>query len=375
MLDTLGRLVEYPSVTEDRDANNDAVKDVAEFFADSGLYVARYSFNGYQSMVATTRPGALDSRVMVATHLDVVPAATGATFVPYLVDGKFYGRGGLDMKFNAAAEMEIVRDLVNEGTLHQYDIAFAVTTEEETGGTNGIGRLLDELGYRPKVCVLPDGGDNWQIQTNSKGFDHFVIEAGGVGAHGSRPYEGDNALLKAFEVWQNIKALFPENMGPDTNTISLNQALAEAAINQVPDRARLGFDARFLTIEDMDRIRENMGKICLQYGATITSLAEGVPANFSLQNPYIAPFARLIQEVADIEVIGSHTAGSSDARFFAKHGIPVISLYPTGGGHHGNNEWISEQALYQYKEVLRKYLDLIAKTLPPIIDLATQPAA
>ena len=67
--------------------------------------------------------------------------------------------------------MSIVDDLASEGILGDYDFSIAITTDEESGGYYGTQQLL-EAGYNPKVCILPDGGDNWQMQISSKGYIH-----------------------------------------------------------------------------------------------------------------------------------------------------------------------------------------------------------
>ena len=365
MIDTLSRLIEYPTVTADRDANHDALDHVSEYFADRGMYTYPYQEFGYRSIIASTRPGLegngpLDAKVMIASHLDVVPAESTTAFIPKQRGDKLYGRGALDMKFNIAATMEIIDELYREGTLSQYDIALMITTDEEVGGMYGTKLLLDRYGYRPEVCIIPDGGDNWQIQTSSKGFLHYVIRADGEMVHSRAPYEGSNAILKASRAMLAVQDLFP-NEGPETNTNSPNMVHGGRAVNQTADLCEYSLDARFINEAEKRRLRAEIGRVCLEHGAEMIVQVDGASANFDLANPYIAPFRKLVTAVTDIEVEGSRTLGSSDARFFAAHGIPCISLYPTGGGHHSENEWISIKAAHQYKDILRMYLDQMAR--------------
>ncbi len=361
---TLGKLIEVPTITEDIEANREVLDNLGEFFGDRGMYVERYLFDDHPALVATTRPNALDARVMVASHMDVVPASSPSAFVPDIVGDRLYGRGALDMKFNVAAKLEITDDLFKAGTLPDYDIAWAFTTEEETGGAEGTKRLL-ERGYRPEVCILPDGGDNWQIQTSSKGFLHYTIRGSGESAHSRAPYLGSNAILKTSRAMLAVQGLFPEEMGPDTPTNSPNMMGGGRAVNQVPDVGEFHLDARFTSEEEKARFRKAIGDVCLAHGAELVVNVDGAATNFDLANPYIAPFRRLVTEVTGVEVVGSKTLGSSDARFFTTYGIPVISLYPTGGGHHSEGEWISIKALDQYKQILRMYLDQMA-TVPAL---------
>jgi acetylornithine deacetylase/succinyl-diaminopimelate desuccinylase-like protein len=361
--ENLAKLVEFPTVTDDRTANTEMLLHIGSFLIERGMHVKMHTFNGYDSMTASTQRDALYAPVMVATHTDVVKVSSPEQFRLRQEGDRLYGRGVLDMKFNADAFMEVVDDIHKEGILHTYNFLGAFTTEEETGGYEGIKQLL-EKGYRADVGILPDGGLDWQMQTSCKGFRHFnVAILDGTTAHSCSPWEGDNAIDRLFTVRNEIANLFPDksDMGPETNTLSLNMFNGGQNTNQVPDKAEMTLDARYLTAEEMDRINIDIGRICVEHSASTTLLAEGYPANFDLSSKYLAPFAELVKEVTGITVEGSRTLGSSDARFFAKLGIPVVSLYPTGGGHHGENEWISATALNQYKIVLRKYLDRFAR--------------
>ena len=111
----------------------------------------------------------------------------------------------------------------------------------------------------------------------------------------------------------------------------------------------------------MARIHKATQAICDKHGLELAVQLEGGPVEFSLDNPYIAPFARHITDVTGITVEGSYTLGSSDARHFSDVGVPCVSLYPAGAGHHGPEEWLSEEAFYQFKEVLDRYMDEVAK--------------
>jgi acetylornithine deacetylase/succinyl-diaminopimelate desuccinylase-like protein len=368
MNEILGRLVEFPTLTSDQETNREALSYVDEYLAARGMFVTYLDSGGYRTLIATTRRNAKDSPVMIASHMDVVSVTSPDEFIPRKVGDRLYGRGMLDMKFNIETSMSIVDDLANEGSLGNYDFSIVITTDEEIGGYNGTEHVL-KSGYTPKVCILPDGGDNWQMQVSSKGYAHYnVAILDGRTAHSRAPWEGNNAIDRLIATWGDIQTLFPKKteMGPDTNSVSLNIFEGGKVPNQVPDKANMTLDTRYYSVEEMRRLHRAIGQLCVKHGAVLETLTDGVPANFDLKGKYLAPFAKLIQQETGIVVIGSKTLGSSDARFFAKEEIPVISLYPTGGGHHSDGEWISESALHQYKVVVRRYLDEMART-PTIV--------
>jgi len=58
-----------------------------------------------------------------------------------------------------------------------------------------------------------------------------------------------------------------------------------------------------------------------------------------------------------ISFIKAH--GSSDARFFAERGIPVIMFRPDGGGAHGDDEWLSLESFDAFYGLLRGYVQVL----------------
>lgn len=370
----LRKLIAFPSVSSDQAANQALLDYVAAFLQARDLHVTRYEWGGFGSLVATVKAGQKRPKVMLATHADVVPGA-GRDFTLRKKAGRYHGRGVLDMKFALAAYMQIVDELHRQGTLHTFDLGIMVTTDEEVGGRNGVAKLVEE-GYIPQVCVLPDGGDNWQVQTSSKGLWLFKVVARGRTAHGSRPWLGDNAITKLFDGLQEIRALFPEHLHPDTNTITLSQFNGGEAINQVPETASMMIDIRTTDSAEHSRIYDAVVKICHKHGLEYDYVGDAAPTSFSLEDPLIAPFVSLITEVTGRKVTGHHAMGASDVRFYVPFGVPCISVYPLGGGLHGPYEWLDIEALQHFKVITRRYLEQIAQqpAVKPAAPLLTQAA-
>ena len=44
--------------------------------------------------------------------------------------------------------------------------------------------------------------------------------------------------------------------------------------------------------------------------------------------------------------------GASDAVAFQKAGVPAVEFGPSGGGHHGPDEWVSIDSLALYRRAL-----------------------
>lgn len=353
----LAKLISFPTVTGDSQAAHELIEYVTDFVRTRGMHVERYMANGYESLVATTKPDDKKPTVMLAAHGDVVKAPD-ELFELRKEDDRLVGRGVLDMKAALAAYLQIIDEI--QGNLQDYSLGLMITMDEEIGGTNSMPQLVAE-GYRPKVCILPDGGDNWQIQVASKGVLLYKVTAYGRSSHSSRHWEGDNALKKLLPVLPKLEALFP-SQSEDTNTMSLNNISGGSVFTQVPNRAQAIFDIRTLNAVEHRRIQKAIQQICAENDVECTLEASGDPTSFDLQDPYIAPFVTLIEEVTGVKVQGVRTLATNDARFLAPFHIPCISFYPKGGGHHSPIEWIDMQAFDQLKVIIQSYVEQTAKT-------------
>jgi succinyl-diaminopimelate desuccinylase len=356
MEEILRKLVAFRTITGDETAAHQALDYVSSFVTERGIHVARYDSNGFESLVATVQPGSKTPKVLLAAHIDVVPAPD-ELFTLREESKKFYGRGVFDMKCAIAAYLQIVDDLKDH--LNDYDFGIMITSDEECGGKNGIENLVKE-GYMPKVCILPDGGDDWQIQLHSKGFMYLKITTQGKPAHGSRPWLGHNANLALLNIIHEAQALFPD-AAPETNTLNLGIINGGGAINQVADYAEASLDVRVISEPERARLLKALEQICAKHGGELTIDLNGAVGEFSLQNEYIAPFAKLITEITGVTVTGSRTLGSNDTRYFAAQNVPCISFYPTGGGHHGPDEWLDQKGFEQMHTIIKSYLEKIAK--------------
>lgn len=357
--DIFRQLIAIPTVTGNYEANHDALDYIERFLKKQGMRCKRYEWNGSESLVATTKM-TKKPKVMLAAHLDVVPGEE-ELFELREKDGKYFGRGVLDMKFAIASYLQAVQDL--PGNIRNYDFGIMITTDEEAGGVDGVARLVD-AGYIPQVCILADGGLDWQIQLYSKGFLYLSIAVEGKTAHGARPWLGDNAINRLVQIITESQQLF-EDPGTDPevkiNTLNIGRITGGKAPNQVADHAEVLFDIRTSSDAEGGRLLQEVEKICARHNATVSVLVNGCTTDFSLKDPIFAEFAALITEKTGVVVTGSRTPASSDIRYYIPHKVPCISVYPPGGSHHSQNEWIDKKGLYQFEEIIRTYLERTTK--------------
>lgn len=355
-LQILQKLVEIPSVSGDHVQCKRALDYIDSFLRKRGMYVQRHTFNGFGSLVATTKPTKTPT-VLLNGHIDVVPAPQELYSITRK-DGKLIGRGVFDMKASIAAYLQVVDDLQNH--LHEYDFGIMIVSDEEIGGYDGAVPLIEE-GYLPKVCVIPDGGQDWALETFAKGLWLIDITVEGKSAHASRPWEGESAIDKLVRITHEIKSLVPAEQGWNTSTCTIAQIDGGEAINQVPATARASLDIRFASIEDEKNITNAIKLICKASGANIVHEIYSAPCINDPENPYLRSFTESIEKTIGYSAGTTISNAGTDGRFFAAKGVPCAIFYPTGGGHHGPHEWIPEEAFGQMQAIFRDYLEKEAR--------------
>jgi succinyl-diaminopimelate desuccinylase len=362
-MDTLlETLVGIPSVCNDIPAANRILSVAEDHLRQSGLYIHKYESHKFPSLVATTRK-TKTPKVMLAAHLDTVDAPTDL-FKLRLENGRYYGRGALDMKSAVSNYLHILREIPD---LHKYDIGVMLTTDEEYFGHYGTGMLVGK-GFVPEVCVLPDScyGDNWHIETFAKGCWFGQVTALGVSAHGSKPWEGDSANVKLIRALDAINQLFEGRQRHDTATLNIGMMQGGTSINQIPAAASATLDIRFVEMSDFNKLRRAIASVCNQYDVTLKTIRKVTAPTFNdLEDPFIKTFASHVTTQTGVRPEPFTAYGTTDARYFNSKGVPCILMSPPGGGHHSNEEWLSKEGYEQFRLILRNYLDEVARTPSP----------
>jgi len=293
---------------------------------------------------------------LLHAHLDVVPCP-GSLFKLTEKGGKLCGRGVYDMKFAGAVFLKVVDELQAE--LADYDFGIMFSFDEEIGGENGVKAWLKD-GYKAKVCVLPDAGDNWHIELSHKGVWIVRLSAKGIAAHGSRPWDGDNAIHRLLDALDEISQLFKDQHS-ETDTLSINTINGGRALNQVADAAEATLDIRFLSEEEYEQLRKKVETIAATYKITVDTVHHVKCVKTDMSNPYVAAFLRVAEEVWGEPLKTIRSLGASEAIFFDAFDIPTILVRPLGGDAHSDTEWLDKASFEKYYELIKKYIQTEAK--------------
>ncbi len=292
-------------------------------------------------------------------HLDVVPGRR-EQFVPRLEGDRLVGRGAYDMKGGLAAMMCATRDLTGQRDVRVH---FVCVSDEETDDDSAKGSdYLVERGYTGDFAITGEPTD-MLIGVQAKGVLAVRIEVAGTAAHGSRPWQGDNAVLKAIDVFRRIESLpFARESSElfDRPSINLGRIIGGDVLNKVPDCCVIDFDVRYLPGQDPEEILAAVRELP---DTRVTTLFHRAPAIVERTNALVRTLAEAVERRTSAECISVGRDGASDAISFLEAGVPAVEFGPTGGGHHGPEEWVSVASLESYRRALVDFVDLIPRSL------------
>jgi succinyl-diaminopimelate desuccinylase len=198
------------------------------------------------------------------------------------------------------------------------------------------------------------------IGVEAKGVLAMLIEVHGRAAHSSTPWLGDNAVLKAVDVFRAIESLpFSRESSDlfDRPSINLGRIRGGHALNQVPDQCTMAVDVRYLPGQDPGDVLAQVRGIP---GIEITRTFIHPPVTVSRSDPYVRALRDAVARSTRGEVMSVGRDGASDAAAFLSAGIPAVEFGPAGGGHHGPEEWVSVSSLARYRRALGDF----ARALP-----------
>lgn len=285
---------------------------------------------------------------VINSHLDVVPGSP-EQFLPRIDGDKLLGRGSADTKGCAAI-------LINNSSswislAREKKITFMLVSDEEVGGMATRELVAKMPNLQGAIFLEPT---QEQLIVRAKGIAQVKITAAGAATHGSRPWEGENALEKIVRQLVFFRLNHPQPV-QETRATTFNFSLFHAgtAINQVPSTAELWCDIRFNPSDNIDQIVTDL-KICFN-DSQIEVVKHESPIDCPVKSDLRNSFARSLLKQG-INPINSFDHGSSDARHCTARGIPALVFGPKGKNMHAENEWVSLKSLAKVSSVLDHWI-------------------
>jgi succinyl-diaminopimelate desuccinylase len=330
------------------------------------IEVAEHDYHGLPVLVAAVGPATGAPTIILHGHVDVVPAHP-EQFTPRTEGDRLIGRGSYDMKGGLATMMCALRDAADQDRVR---VVFTCVPDEESEDVeaHSIDWLVREHGITGDFAITGEP-TNLHIGIQAKGVLALRILVTGTAAHGSTPWVGDNAILKAHDAFRRIETLpFSRESSDlfDRPSINLARINGGDAFNKVPDRCEMDVDIRYLPNQDPGAILAQIREIP---DTEIVRCATWPPAVVSRTNPYVVALREAVGTLTGDESLSVGRDGASDAITFLEAGIPAVEFGPSGAGHHGPDEWVSIASLATYRQALRDFIaalpDALARQAEP----------
>lgn len=330
--------------------------------------------------------------VLLLAHIDTVVATPSEwkrdPFTLIEENGHFYARGVVDDKAMAAAFVDALVRLREEGFRPKRSLKLALTCGEETDHVfNGVQYLLaTEPEALQAGWVVNEGGKGlldaegravtFGIQTGEKVYQDFTLTTSAPGGHSARPTP-DNAINRLATALLRIADYeFPVNLTPisreffgrsahlydgqtkiDMSAIGAGTADASAfariatsnrlwnaflrttcivtmidgghAINAQPQHAEANVNCRIMPGETVDATRRKLEQLVADPQVQITlPLPPGPQSPAPPLTPEIlGPIERIVAQMwPGVPVIPTISTGATDGRFLNAAGIPTYGI-------------------------------------------------
>jgi acetylornithine deacetylase len=340
-----------PSLVAGAAGEREIAECIARELQVSGMDVARQTVSGGRSNVIGCIEGAQKGRtLMLCGHMDTVGVAgMQSPFDPFHQDGRIYGRGSQDMKGGLAAMMAAAMYLARNKRWTRGKLIVAAVVDEEYASI-GAEALVTE--WKADAAIVGEPTD-MKIAVGHKGFEWVEITTAGIAAHGSRPADGRDAILRMGRLLARLEKLDRELQSrpphPIHGTPSLHASIIRGGRewSTYPDQCVLKMERRTVDGEadqcglgEVDNILGELRREDPEFIASTTSVF--------FRPPYLARFSQndlpeLIATAVRRTGLAPATGGMSfwtDAAILGAAGIPSVVFGPGGAGLHSISEYV-----------------------------------
>jgi len=304
---------------------------------------------GRPNVIGVLEGRAKGRSLMFCGHTDTVGVA-GMTdpFIPIERNGRLYGRGSQDMKGGVAAMIAAAGQLAERGLAAGRVIVAAIVDEEHSSvGADALVRK-----WTADAAVVTEPTD-LEIAIGHKGFAWVEVEVAGKAAHGSRPKDGEDAILRMGRVLGQLELLDrqlqlrPAHALVGTGSLHASFVNGGHELSSYPDRATLQMERRTLPGEPESTALDEVQAILDGLSGTDPTFRAAARHLFSrpayeLPADHVLPRA-LSEAVSSGGRIPRITGASfwTDAAVLGHAGIPSILFGPGGAGLHSIEEYVN----------------------------------
>src|SRR3989441_7019424 len=299
--------------------------------------------------------------LMFCGHMDTVGVVgMAAPFDPVEKDGRVYGRGSQDMKGGLASMIAAALHLSESGGLPAGRLIVAAVIDEEYAS---IGAEALVTAWKADAAVVGEPTD-MKIAVGHKGFEWVEITTEGVAAHGSRPAEGRDAILRMGRILSRLERLDRELQArpphPVHGTASLHASLIAGGreLSTYPDQCTLEMERRTIegeagqcALNEAEKIMRDLQREDPEFKASARFL-------FS-RPPYLTPSGHILPRMIESALakkgklaVRGGMSFWTDAAILGAAGIPSVVFGPGGAGLHSVSEYVIAEDVITCRDVL-----------------------
>ena len=340
----------------------DIARRVADELRAAGLSVAVEEVSAGRPNVVGVLEGPASGRsLMLCGHTDTV-GVTGMRrpFEPDIRDGKLFGRGSQDMKGGVAAMVSAARVIAESGGLARGRLVIAAVADEEHSSL-GADALVKTWRADAAVVTEPTGLD---VAVAHKGFQWIAVETRGRAAHGSRPRDGRDAIMRMGRVLSRLETLERRLRDGATHgllgTASLHASIINGGeeLSSYPARAALQFERRTLPGEPADVGLAEALAILDELRADDAEFEGDARMVFGREAYEIdssSPLPDALIRAASAAGCAARRVGMTfwtDAAILGAAGIPTVLFGPGGAGLHSTEEYVLIEDVCRCRDAL-----------------------
>jgi acetylornithine deacetylase/succinyl-diaminopimelate desuccinylase-like protein len=313
------------------------------------------------NLIATLSPtGRRRLRVLLAPHLDTVPASADEQYQPRLAGPRIYGRGACDTKGSVAAMLAALCQLAKDGPRPaETEIVFAGVVDEENYQAGS--RALAASGCKADLAIVGEP-TRLRIVTAHKGTLWLGLATRGKSAHGSRPDLGRNAVHEMARVVCLLESDYARSLLRRRHpllghaTVNVGVIAGGTQPNIVPAACRIKLDRRTLPGETEQSVRSELKALFQRRNLRVKiDNQKGVPC-WPMETDRRLPLVRQF-----FRAIGQKEAAGADyfcdASVLARAGIASVVFGPGDIAQaHTADEWIARKSLEAAAGLLLKFL-------------------
>lgn len=318
----------------------------------SDYSVEVFERGGKKSLLAYNRPQRPDRfRLILNGHLDVVPGRP-EQFDPRYSGSRLYARGAYDMK--CASLVELLA-FVDQAKHAEYPLGLQLVSDEEIGGYDGTKYQL-ECGVAADFVIAGEPTD-FGVNSVAKGIVQADVVFSGSTGHAAYPWQGVNAVWKAYGFLERLARFYPEPRQERwATTVNLAEMISTPQpYNKVADSCRLAIDVRFVP-EERETILDTLRSF-LPEGASIEVRSFEPPHFADAEGDCVRLLRQTTGEITGEvpPIIKKHAA--SDLRHFSELGMQGVTFGPKGAGQHTDDEWVDLPSLETFYRVLQRFMN------------------